>query len=177
MQDPTVDVAYGNGYWIDPNDAIIGEQRQTPFMPIGYLYGGSTLLQQATFWKKDLYLKCGGMDPSFNFSFDTDLFFRFVRHGARFHFVNKFLASFRIHPASKSCNEEIIPKKDMQRLRQQLAFPYGSFRARCVRTLARVQRTLWYAWQGDLLWLLRRIPVRIRARNAPGMVGPHGRRV
>jgi len=88
------------------------------FIPIGYLYGGSTLLQQATFWRRDLYLKCGGMDPSFNFAFDTDLFFRFVHHGARFHFVNKFLASFRIHPASKSCNEEGLAAK--VRLRKKL---------------------------------------------------------
>ena len=178
MQDPTVDVAYGNTYWIDQRGELIAEQRQTPFMSMGYLYGGSTLQQQSTFWRSDLYRKCGGMDASFGFAFDTDLFFRFIACGARFRFVNKFLASFRIHPASKSSNDEIICRRDLQRLRNQhLPFPYDSFRATCVRTLSRFQRTLWYALQGDLLWLLRRIPVRIRARNAPGMVGPHGRRV
>ena len=83
MQDPTVDVAYGNTYWIDQRGELIAEQRQTPFMSMGYLYGGSTLQQQSTFWKSDLYRKCGGMDASFGFAFDTDLFFRFIASGAR----------------------------------------------------------------------------------------------
>ncbi|HYR84137.1 MAG TPA: glycosyltransferase family 2 protein [Terriglobia bacterium] len=178
MQDPSVDVAYGNTYWIDHRDALIAEQRQTPFMAMGYLYGGSTLQQQSTFWRSDLYRKCGGMDATFGFAFDTDLFFRFVSSKARFRFVNKFLASFRIHPASKSSNDEVICRRDLKRLREKhLPFPYNSFRGSCVRTLSRLHRTLWYARQGDLAWLLGRIPDRIRAWNAPGIVGPRGRRV
>src|SRR5690349_3947678 len=87
MNPADVDVTYGNLYWIDSEGSVIGEQRQTPFQPMSYLYGGSTLQQPATFWKRDLYLKCGEMDPSYRFAFDTDLFVRFALHGARFKHV------------------------------------------------------------------------------------------
>ena len=176
MRDPAVDVAYGNTYWIDSSGNILGERRQTPFVRMGYLYGGFDLQQPATFWRRDLYAKCGGMDPSYLFAFDTDLFTRFATHGARFKHVNKFVASFRIHPQSKSSNQFAICERELQRLRQDhLPFPFQSIRASYVRNLARVQRTFCYTVQGDLFWLLGRIPDRIRARNALEIAGPRAR--
>ena len=134
MNNPAVDVAYGNMYWIDMDGKVLGEQRQTPFMPMGYLYGGCTLQQPATFWKKDLYTRSGEMDPSYHFAFDTDLFFRFALGGASFRHVNRFVASFRIHPQSKSSSEFDLCSRELQRLRQAyLPFPFQSFRASCVR--------------------------------------------
>jgi glycosyltransferase involved in cell wall biosynthesis len=178
MSDPAVDVAYGNMYWIDGDGNVIGEQRQTPFMPMGYLYGGATLQQPATFWKRDLYIRCGEIDVSYQFAYDTDLFVRFALRGARFKHVNQFVASFRIHSRSKSSNEFELCSQELQRLRQTyLPFPFHSLRGRCVRALTTLQRSYWYAAQGDLVWLIRRIPDRIRARNAQEIVGPHGRRM
>ena len=176
MTEPGIDVAYGNTYWIDSSGNILGERRQTPFVRMGYLYGGCDLQQPATFWKRDIYVKCGGMDPSYRFAFDTDLFTRFAIHRARFRHVKKFVASFRIHPESKSSNQIEICERELRRLRQDhLPFPFQSMRARCVRNMARIQRTLLYAVQGDLLWLLGRIPDRIRARNALEIAGPRAR--
>jgi len=118
------------------------------------------------------------MDPSYHFAFDMDLFVRFALRGARFKHLNRFVASFRIHPASKSSNEFDLCSRELQRLRQAyLPFPFKSFRASCVRGMATLQRTFWYAVQGDLWWLLGRIPDRFRARNAQAMVGPRGRRM
>jgi glycosyltransferase involved in cell wall biosynthesis len=176
MNDPAVDVVYGNLYWIASDGTILGEQRQTPFTRLGYLYGGSTLQQPATFWKRDLYLKCGGMTPSFRFAFDTDLFFRFALAGARFEQINLFVASFRIHSESKSSNDIEICSRELALLRDKyLPFPFRSMRARCVRGMATIQRTLWYARQGDLMWLIRHVPDRIRARHSQAIVGPRGR--
>ena len=178
MRDPGVDVAFGNMYWMDPQGRIIGERRQTRFNRMGYLFGGSDLTQPATFWTSDIYLRSGGIDPSFRFAFDTDLFFRFALQEARFGHVNEFLASFRIHPQSKSSNDFEICEREMEHLRQNhLPFPYRSFRASCVRGMTRIQRALSYAAQGDLLWLLGRIPDRIRGRNSDTIVGPRARRV
>src|SRR5688572_28751587 len=107
MSDPSIDVAFGNMYWMDADGRRLGERRQTPFTRLGYLFGGSDLMQPATFWRKSVYLQAGGIDPSYKFTFDTDLFFRFALRNARFEFVNKFLASFRIHSQSKSSNDEV----------------------------------------------------------------------
>jgi hypothetical protein len=40
-----------------------------------------------------------------------------------------------------------------------------------------VQRAFWYTVQGDLPWLVGRIPDRIHGRNAREFVGPRGRRL
>src|SRR5262245_18148527 len=48
------DVAYGNTYWVDTEGKRIGERRQTPFVPTGYLYGGFDLQQPATFWSRQI---------------------------------------------------------------------------------------------------------------------------
>jgi glycosyltransferase involved in cell wall biosynthesis len=178
MRDPKIDVAFGNMYWMDQDGKTIGERRQTRFTRLGYLFGGSDLMQPATFWRKDLYFKCGGIDPSYRFTFDTDLFFRFAVTGARFERVDNFLASFRIHPQSKSVNDEAICVAELQRLRQKYQpFPHKSLRARCVRLGTWAYRSMCYALQGDLLWLIGRIPDRARAPWASEIVGPKGRRV
>jgi glycosyltransferase involved in cell wall biosynthesis len=178
MRDPAIGVAFGNMYWMDAGGTTIGERRQTRFTRMGYLFGGSDLMQPATFWRKDLYFKCGGIDPSYRFTFDTDLFFRFALAGARFQRVNKFLASFRIHPQSKSSNDEAICVAELQRLRQKYQpFPHKSIRARGVRLATWAYRSMCYALQGDLFWLIGRIPDRARAPWASEIVGPKGRRV
>jgi glycosyltransferase involved in cell wall biosynthesis len=178
MSDSAVGVAFGNMYWMDEHGKIIGERRQTRFTRLGYLFGGSDLMQPATFWRKDLYVKCGGIDPSYRFTFDTDLFFRFALTGARFERVENFLASFRIHPHSKSVNDEAICVAELHRLRQKYQpFPHKSIRARGVRLGTWAYRSMCYALQGDLLWLIGRIPDRARAPWASEIVGPKGRRV
>jgi len=112
------------------------------------------------------------------FAFDMDLVVRFAKQRARFKHVNKFVASFRIHPESKSSNDFAICERELRRLREAyLPFPFRSFRGSCYRNLARIQRTFWYALQGHLFWLLSRFADRIRARNATVIAGPQARRM
>jgi glycosyltransferase involved in cell wall biosynthesis len=178
MAEPAIDVAFGNMYWMDAEGKTVGERRQTRFTRNGYLFGGSDLMQPATFWRKNIYLRSGGIDVSYRFTFDTDLFFRFALRGAQFRYVNKFLASFRIHPQSKSTNDEAICVAELQKLRQKyLPFPYKSLRGRCIRVGTWAYRSICYALQGDFFWLIGRIPDRIRSPWDPGIVGPRGRRV
>jgi glycosyltransferase involved in cell wall biosynthesis len=173
-----IDVVYGNTYWVDGQGKRIGERRQTPFSPMGYLYGASDLQEPATFWTADLYRKAGGINPDYKFAFDMELFFRFVTNGGRFKHINRFLASFRIHPASKSSNEFDLCATEVNRLREaHLPFPFRSLRATAVRSMARARRTLWYFQQGDLLWLIGRIPDRLRSRNSGVIVGPRARSI
>jgi len=170
------DVIYGNTYWVDTHGRIIGERRQTPFVPLGYLYGGFDLQQPATFWSRRIYDKAGGIDADFAFAFDTDLFFRFVKNGARFHHTNQFMASFRIHSESKSSTQLQQCALELDRLRRKhLSVPFRSFRAACIRNYARSRRALSYLVQGDLGWLLGRIPDRFRSRHSREIVGPRAK--
>ena len=171
-----VDVVYGNTYWIDSTGRRLGERRQTPFTSMGYLYGGADLQQPATFWRRALFEECGGMDPTFSFAFDTDLFCRFATRGARFHQIRSFVASFRIHEKAKSATEQEQCAMDLRRIRKtHLSHSFNSLPSISIRVIARARRFLWYLWQGDLFWLLGRIPDRIRSRHSQEIVGPRSK--
>jgi len=172
----TANVVYGNTYWIDQLGEVLAEKRQTPFSRSGYLYGGADLQQPATFWTRDIYDKAGGIDESFRAAFDTDLFFRFVEAGAKFHYTPQFLAGFRVH--SQQISDVLLEtcRKELATLRaRHLPYPIRSFRGRVLRNLARLERTFWYLRQGDLFWLIGRIPDRLKSRVVHEATGPASR--
>lgn len=141
------DVVYGNMYLIDGRGHHIGERRLSPFAPYfsrqGFLYGGFGIYQPASFWTRDLYLKVGGIDNSFQFCMDNDLFIRFVRAGARFKFLRRFLVSFRVHEDSKTSTIRQVSQQERERI--GLGLPprsrlYKSF----VRTNCRIWKVLFH---------------------------------
>jgi len=170
---PDADVVYGDTYWTDAEGTVLAERRQTPFTRNGYLYGSADMQQPSTFWKRDLYVNEGGMNPDFQTAFDTELFVRFTVAGAKFHHVKRFLSCFRIHPESKSST--LITRRDQElaQIRSKyLRYEFSSFRALVLRNLARLQRGVWYARQGDLRWLASRVPDRLTAHRSCATVGP-----
>lgn len=174
--DTKTDFVYGNTFWIDAEGRRLGDRRQTPIDKLGYLYGGFDLQQPSTFWRRDLYAAAGGMNPDFSFAFDTDLFFRFVKAGARFKHVRQYFSCYRIHPESKSFKDSSILEQELSKIRQQyLSFPAKSLRARWFRNRSRARRALSYILQGDFGWLISRIPDRWLSRHSRTTVGPKAR--
>jgi glycosyltransferase involved in cell wall biosynthesis len=176
QSDAGIDVVYGNTYWIGRNGEILAEKRQTPFSKSAYLYGGADLQQPSTFWTRHIYEKAGGLDKSFKAAFDADLFFRFFALGARFQHVNEFLAGFRVHSDQISDVMLETSQKELRTLRDRhLAFPVSSFRARAIRNMARLERVFQYMRQGDVRWLIGRIPDRVKSRFVREATGPKSR--
>lgn len=160
---PTIDVIYGNTYWIDQWDCIISERRNTRFSSLGYLYGGLNLSQPSTFWKRNTFLAAKGLNTDFVFSMDTDLFFRFVIEGSELRFIRFFLSCFRVHPSSKTSNMQHISEAEDNRIRTAyLLYNYESFYAKFIRILAKLRRILFYIFQGDAFWLVGRIWKRLK---------------
>lgn len=98
---PDVDVLYGNrivvneaseeiGRWFLPphDDEIL---RLNDFVP-----------QETMFWRRRIWDRVGGIDPSFQFAMDWDLLLRFQAAGANIVRVPYFLACFRIHTEQKT---------------------------------------------------------------------------
>jgi glycosyltransferase involved in cell wall biosynthesis len=169
----SADLVYGNLYWIDPGGVILGERRQASCFGTGYLYGGADIMQPAAFWTRRAHEEAGGIDPAYSFHFDLDLFYRMVLQGARFHHVREFITLFRIHPESKSSTLADVYRRELDLIRgRYLDHPINSLRGRLYRNLGRLHRAVGYATQGDLGWLIRRIPDRIRSRNSTVVVGP-----
>lgn len=64
-------------------------------------YTASGFSQAATFWRKDLYTRVGGLNKDLNFCMDYDLFVKFA-HEQKPIFVNKYFAAVRNHNLSKT---------------------------------------------------------------------------
>jgi glycosyltransferase involved in cell wall biosynthesis len=164
-----IDVLYGNMYYIDSKDHILEERRQTPFSRRGYLYGAMALPQPATFWRKDLFDRSGGMDTTYYFSMDAHLFSRFALMGARFDFIRDFVACFRLHPGSKTSTAAHIWKADDSEIRtSNLGGRYDTPYGRLIRMYEKGKRIGWYMLQGDLGWFIDRVLHRIRRRMGTG---------
>jgi glycosyltransferase involved in cell wall biosynthesis len=120
LRHPEVDVIYGHRQIIDADDREVGRWwlprhdemalRHRDFIP-----------QEGTFWRRRIWDRVGGIDSSFQFAFDWDLFLRFSDAGARFVRVPEFLAAFRTHPEQKTRTQaDTIGRSEVERLLQRL---------------------------------------------------------
>jgi glycosyltransferase involved in cell wall biosynthesis len=114
------DVAFGDMNLIDASGEKIGERRLSPIPSLGRLQGFISgtlgLYQPATFWTRELFDRVGGVDPSFQFAMDTDLFVRFAANGASFRYLDKVLVNFRVHADSKTSTMQDISVQDQARI-------------------------------------------------------------
>ena len=74
--------------------------------------------QETCFWRAELYDRVGGIDPTYQFAMDYDLFVRFMQN-TRMVRVNQFLATFREHESSKTSTlNETVGRAEVERVRQ-----------------------------------------------------------
>jgi glycosyltransferase involved in cell wall biosynthesis len=114
---PDVDVIYGHRVLVDESAREIGRwflPRHDPEV----LRLNDFVPQETLFWRRRLWDKVGGIDPSFRFAMDWDLLLRFQAAGANMVRVPYFLACFRIHPAQKtSAQMQTVGQAEIDRLR------------------------------------------------------------
>jgi glycosyltransferase involved in cell wall biosynthesis len=102
LQETGADLIFGDDFYIDESDNVI-------FLSRGYLkdlgtamlYGGWTPLQDACFWRRELYERVGGIDARLNYAADYDLFLRMALQG-KAAYVPKAFSAFRRHAGQKS---------------------------------------------------------------------------
>jgi glycosyltransferase involved in cell wall biosynthesis len=171
------DVVYGDMHWVNRDAEIVAERRQTPFTRLGFLYGGSDMSQPSTFWTDRIYRDSGGMDPSFQFAFDLDMFGRFMASNANFIYTRRFISKFRMHSAQKTDVINHIGRQETRKIRQRYArFSATSLAGVFLRNVARAQRIIWYIRQGDLMWLISRVPDRLLSHtSAAQAAGPRSK--
>ena len=156
----SADVVYGNRALIDGDGRRIGERRLAPFLPFfsrrGVLYGGFGVYQPAAFWTRELYLKAGGLDTTYMFRMDTELFTRFVMADAAFKFLPRDLVSFRVHPNSKTTTIPEVARKEQERIARGLPRRSALYRS-MIKLGCRVWKVAYHLKDTQGRYLVRRV--------------------
>jgi hypothetical protein len=129
---PDIDVIYGHRIIIDESGREVGRwilPRHDPEAIRHFDY----VPQETLFWRRTLYDKVGGINPSFQFAMDWDLLLRFIRVSARFCRVPYFLACFRLHGKQKTHTLLDVVGEREKALLMHREYPEG-------RSLERVQQ-------------------------------------
>jgi glycosyltransferase involved in cell wall biosynthesis len=118
LTDTGAEMVFGDDFYVD-------EEGQVIFFSRGYvqdlrsamLYGGWTPLQDACFWRTQLYERAGGMNPDLRYAADFDLFLRMALHGTC-RYVPLTFSAFRRHADQKSISGSDAYRKERIDLRR-----------------------------------------------------------
>jgi glycosyltransferase involved in cell wall biosynthesis len=97
---PRVDALYSHRIFIDENDRLTKFWILPPHSDY-CMRRWDYIPQETCFWRREAMDRAGGIDPSFQFAMDYDLFERMMRC-CRFRRIHRFLAAFREHPDAKT---------------------------------------------------------------------------
>jgi glycosyltransferase involved in cell wall biosynthesis len=101
---PEVDMVYSHRIIVDDNNKVTGHWI-LPQHSDWYMQRWDYIPQETCFWRRSIYEKVGGIDRTYKFALDFDLFVRFMRAGACIRRVERFLGAFRVHDVSKTSSE------------------------------------------------------------------------
>jgi len=94
------ELVYGD-YFLEFEDGHRELRRKIDFDPDIFVYAYQMIAQPAAFWRRSAYEAVGGIAPALKFSMDYNLFIRLARRRGPVH-LSVPLATFRLHPSSKS---------------------------------------------------------------------------
>lgn len=126
---PEVDVVYGDIEFVGPDGLSLGSMPTWDFNPQQQICATNLIPQPATFFRRALFERVGGLDESLHFALDYDLWVRMLLAGGRFAHVPQVWATFRLHPTSKTQGQALQFVGDMRRVLDK-AFAGGQVPAR-----------------------------------------------
>jgi glycosyltransferase involved in cell wall biosynthesis len=106
---------YGNRSIIDSLDNVVYKARQPKYNLFLNKFRHIIIPQMAAFWSRDLYQRSGGIDVSFQFAMDYDLFLR-MSTIERPTYIPVYLGNFRIHELSKTSLIDDVRQKEDKRI-------------------------------------------------------------
>ncbi len=99
---PGIDVLCGGGYIIDGDGRRVRRVFSDAFSVASYLYGGATILQQSTFFRRNAFEETSGFNISNKTSWDGELMLEFGRRNKTILTVDELWSLFRIYGGSIS---------------------------------------------------------------------------
>lgn len=123
------DVVSGHGILLDRSGTPIKQLFSTRWGLKPYAYGAVTTVQQATFFRREAYLRCGGFNADNRTCWDGELLVDLALSGSKFGLIHEHLGGFRLYDSSISGSGHLSRHyvHDFQRIREKiLGRPFGS---------------------------------------------------
>jgi glycosyltransferase involved in cell wall biosynthesis len=102
QNNPTADIVYGNGVWIDRESKIIKRRKNLPFHYKTWFYGMADPFQPEVFYRIKVLDVAGFVDKSFFMMMDREWWIRMANKGLNFKYIATELAALRKYNDTKS---------------------------------------------------------------------------
>jgi glycosyltransferase involved in cell wall biosynthesis len=97
---PAIDVWSGHGYFATAAGRLAVPMFSDRWSLLRFKHGACVLLQPATFFRREAFLRAGGFPETGRVCWDMELWAALATSGARFGTLDAHLAAFRLHPKS-----------------------------------------------------------------------------
>jgi glycosyltransferase involved in cell wall biosynthesis len=99
---PECDMAMGNGYVINGSGRKIRHIKARGFTVRRYFYGGTSWMQQSTFFRREVFLRSSKFNLQNRTCWDGELFVNMATLGAKIGYIDADLSGFRMYATSIS---------------------------------------------------------------------------
>jgi len=108
---------YGDGYKANADGRIVRRVVSTDFSPRRFLYGGTLVLQQSTFYRAEAFRAVGGFNAENRISWDIEILLDMALRRMPLAHVPGYWSVFRIHPASITGSQRLAEEGRKTRAR------------------------------------------------------------
>jgi len=161
---PQIDLVFGDILIINDKSQVINYIKFTDFSFETFIYEGGCINPAATFWRRELYNKLGGIDKEYMWSPDYNFFAKAGASKAIFYHIRDFLAAYRHHSNQILGNKNYFRKgesifdiklKEHKKIIQKYTSDFTEGNIRWKKRKILIKRAFKYIKQGDLLYVLR----------------------
>jgi len=152
---PDVDVLYGDTIQIDSDDNILKIVKDIPFNKNAFVYWGNDISQSSAFFRSDIFFNICMLREKLHYGMDYDLWFRFVKSGAKFWHIPKILSGARIHARAKTISASPYVHNITLKIKSEiLGVKEQSFDYKCIYFFFRLRRFILFIIQGDIHYVV-----------------------
>jgi len=119
-------ILIGNSVRINAQSVRVGKIWAYPLNFYRILYWGTGFDQPASFWTRNIYFEIGGLNTSYQFCFDYDMYLRIAKKTSIYR-DNSFLAALRLHPDSKTSLLQEVRRREKEKIHINYGYYERSF--------------------------------------------------
>ncbi len=149
------DLLYGETIIVDEEDVPLRILKDVRYCRGALNYWAVNIVQPNAFWRREAMMRVGELNIDYHYVMDIDLWLNLQKTGSRFKYARRPLASFRVHPESKSTGQKSKAEKEFAKLRRDRLMPdFTGWPVRLIRQGFFMRRFLLLLLQGDALYAL-----------------------